>query len=140
MAGMKIIGASHPGRFSREFTGGGVDGQERYLAEFSVDGGRCRLVHDYRTGEVFIWFESKAAVGIMRRVLSLTDYLGRALFVGTLPGRGMRGEAFVKLPGGRLEVRRTGEGLWLGWDGSNWIFSANVQGIAELIDLMGDGP
>lgn len=145
MGGIKIIGASHPGRFARELGGGRKTesaSNERYSAEFILAGGRCRIVHDYRTGEVFIWFEERATVGVLRRILSLTRYLGKALVVGVLPWRGSvpRGEAFIEVPGGRVEIAHAGDGLWVGLDGNNLLFSATVQGMAELIELLGGEP
>jgi len=140
---MKIVGASHPGRFARELAGGAAvesESTERYSAEFTVGGHRCRVLHDYATGEVFIWFEGGAAVSVLRRILNLTRYLGRALAVGVLPGRELAGEAFIDVPGGRISVAHAGEGLWIGWDGANWFFSATVQGIAELIEILGAKP
>ena len=145
MGGLKIIGASHPGRFARELGGKGKTesaSTERYSAEFILAGGRCKTVHDYRTGEVFIWFEEKAKVEVLRRVLSLTRYLGKALVVGVLPWRGSvpMGEAFIEVPGGRVEIVHAGEGLWVGLDGNHLLFSATVQGLAELVELLGGEP
>ncbi|WP_099209450.1 hypothetical protein [Thermococcus henrietii] len=143
MAGIKIVGASHPGRFTRELAGeGAVEGEstERYSAEFTIGKHRCRVVHNYSTGEVLVWFEDEATVDVLRRILKLTRYLGRALAVGVLPGREIKGEAFIEVPGGRIGVVHAGEGLWIGWDGTNWFFSATVQGIAELIEILGAEP
>lgn len=139
MAGIKIIGASHAGRLARELAGEGAlksESTERYFAEFLLGGRRCRVTHEYKTGEIFVWFEEKAAVSVLKRILDLTQYLGKALVVGILPGRELPKEAFIEVPGGRIGITHAGEGLWIGWDGTNWLFSATVQGIAELIEIL----
>ncbi|NJE61763.1 hypothetical protein [Thermococcus sp. 21S7] len=138
MAGIKIIGASHPSKFAKEFGRGGVEieSTERYSAEFNLHGHRCRVVHDHTTGEVVIWFEAQAFTEILTRMLSLTEYLGKALVVGIVPGMRIDGDAFIWVPGGEIKLSRAGEGLWIGWDGTNGVFSATVPGIAELISIL----
>ena len=142
MAGIKIVGASHPGRFTKELAGSGAverESAERYSAEFTTGKHRCRVIHNYSTGEVLVWFEDEATVDVLGRILKLTRYLGRALVVGILPGQEIKAEAFIEVPGGRIQVAHAGDGLWIGWDGTNWLFSATVQGIAELIEILEAG-
>jgi len=145
MATIKIIGASHPGRFARELGKNSVvkgESTERYLAEFLLAQHRCRVLHDYTTGEIFLWLENEAIPHVLKKIISLDKYLGRALIVGVLPGFGLKaiGEAFIRVPGGKVEVARAGEGLWIGWDGNNSFFSATIQGLAELIEVLGERP
>lgn len=143
MAVVKIVGASHPGKFARELLeseSSNRQGTEQRTVEFKVSGYRCRIVHRYESGEIILWFEEEALKPILERILELSEYLGKALVIGVVPGMKWGGNSFISVPGGEIRLSRAGDGLWLGGDGINGFFSATVQGIAELLEVLEGTP
>ncbi len=141
---MKITGINHIRAFVRRFLADNRiaewEGVERYSADFTVTGGEIRLLCDYSANEVILWFEMGTLGIVLSELLRLDEYLSKAFIVGSITVEvEVYGGGFLEIPGARFEVAKAAHGLWMGTDGRETVFSATIEGLAELLDLVGGG-
>lgn len=141
---MKITGINHIRAFVRRFMAKNRtvewEGVERYSADFITPNGNVRLLCNYSTNEVILWFEAGALESVLGELLRLDEYISKAFITGSIPIKvEVYGESFLELPGARLRIAKAAHGLWLGTDGLSTVFSATVDGLAELLDFLEGG-
>ncbi len=144
MAAIIINGITHSRAFVKHFLLESRitewEGVERYSAYFEVSGSKVKIVCDYSTNEVILWFEAGALKFILLELLRLDDYLSKALITGSIPLElEMVDDGFLELPGARFAIAKVAHGLWIGSGNRDFVFSATIEGLAELLDLLEGG-
>ncbi|WP_297418735.1 hypothetical protein [Thermococcus sp.] len=144
MATIKITGINYIRAFVKRFMVKSRtvewEGVERYSADFTVPSGGIRLLCDYSKNEVILWFGLGALKVVLAELLRLDEYLSKAFIVGSIPLEvEVEGEGFLELPGTTYNISRAAHGLWMGTDGRSTVFSATIEGLAELLDLLEGG-
>ncbi|WP_010479282.1 hypothetical protein [Thermococcus zilligii] len=144
MATIKITGVNHIRAFVKRFMAKNRnvewEGVERYSADFTAPGGNVRLLCDYLGNNVILWFEAGALKSVLGELLRLDEYLSKAFITGDIPVNAeVYSESFLEIPGARFRVAKAAHGLWIASDGKGVVFSATVEGLAELLDFLGDG-
>ncbi len=113
---------------------------ERYSADFNISGSRVKLVCEYSMNKIILWFEKGAFSSVLKELLKLDEYISKALLVGRIPLEiDMEREAFIELPGAKFEIAKVAHGIWVGRDNRDVVFSATIEGLAELLDLLEGG-
>ncbi|AEC51832.1 hypothetical protein PNA2_0916 [Pyrococcus sp. NA2] len=139
---LKLRGVSYPIRFAKEFMKDHkkveFEDLTRYGADIEINGYKVKLIYSYSNDEIQIWFEDDATIHVLNEIARLSTYLRKAIIFGILKNKywKIEGHYKIKTPGGEVRISRMFNSLWVGVESSNLIFSATLEGLFELVDVL----
>ncbi len=98
-------------KFLRENRVSAWQGRDRYLAEYSVDGGNVRLVCHYPENTVTVWFEPDLLKFVLSDLILHEEHLRKAVIIGVanVPVKGVP-SGFIDASWGRVEILKVVRG------------------------------